>query len=245
VFIGCVHRTNTKIDAKKTSHDQIKLNITSRLHIPSDDGQQGIATDGKNIFVQNSQQLFKYDRNGKLLLSGPKLKLHHGGITYVKGNIYAAVSGCEAQGSNLHFVHVYNPHSLELIKKYDISNHFSICAGGIAYRDDRFYIAESFFDNDHYDRIIEFDSSFKHIKDYQINFKSPFGIQGLEYLPTINSFQIHSHGKAFYRINSQFDNNSLISGQLNFELQGLALLDSKTLLINNRDAETIEFAKFK
>ena len=43
-------------------------------------------------------------------------------------------------------------------------------------------MAESFFDNDHKDRVIEFDTSFRHIKDHEIDFKSPFGIQGLEYI---------------------------------------------------------------
>ena len=69
LFIGCSHPhpfyDNNTIKPKPS----INLNIISQLHIPSDDGQQGIATDGKFIFIQNSQQLFKYDLNGKLLIS--------------------------------------------------------------------------------------------------------------------------------------------------------------------------------
>ena len=64
------------------------------------------------------QQLFKYNLNGKLLISGPKLKLHHGGITYFKDKIYVAVSGCESGGSNEHFVHVYNAKSLKFIQSH-------------------------------------------------------------------------------------------------------------------------------
>lgn len=245
LFIGCSHKMPQNNNGAIKSKYPINLNIVSRLHIPSDDGQQGIATDGKFIFIQNSQQLFKYSINGELLISGPKLKLHHGGITYAKDKIYAAVSGCESGGSNEHFVHVYNAQSLKFIKKHDISAHFTVCAGGIAYHRGRFYVAESFFDNNHKDRIIEFDTSFKHVEDHQIDFKSPFGIQGLEYIPKTRSFQIHSHAKIYYRINDSFENESLVSGQTDFELQDLALLNEQTIIINNRDSQTIEFAKLK
>ena len=104
-------------------------------------------------------------------------------------------------------------------------------------------MAESYFDDEHLDRIVEFDASFQHIKDYHIEFKSPYGIQGLEYLPGPDQFQIHSHGKVFYRINGRFESHSLISGQANFELQDLARLDAKTLVVNNRQAQTLEFVK--
>ena len=104
-------------------------------------------------------------------------------------------------------------------------------------------MAESFFDDEHLDRIVEFDASFQHIKDYHIEFKSPYGIQGLEYLPGPDQFQIHSHGKVFYRINGRFESHSLISGQANFELQDLARLDANTLIVNNRQAQTMEFVK--
>ena len=230
-------------EAAVEAGDPFVFHVTSRLQIPADDGQQGVATDGKFIYVQNTQQLFKYDLDGKLVTAGPKLMLHHGGIVYVKGLVYAAVSGCDSNGTNQHRVHVYNAQSLELIEKHDIGAHFTVCAGGIAYRKGHFFVAESFFDNDHLDKIVEFNASFQHIKDYRIDFKSPYGIQGLEYLPGIDQFQIHSHGKAFYRINGRFESHSLISGQANFELQDLARLDAKTLVVNNRQAQTLEFVK--
>ena len=45
----------------------LTMSVKNRLLIPSDDGQQGVATDGEFIYVQNSQQLFKYLLNGKLI----------------------------------------------------------------------------------------------------------------------------------------------------------------------------------
>ena len=194
LFIGCSNKLPSHSSPTIKQERSISLNIINRLHITSDDGQQGIATDGEFIFIQNSQQLFKYNSVGKLLVSGPKLKLHHGGITYHRG---------------------------------------------------RFYVAESFFDNDHKYRVIEFDTSFRHIKDHEIDFKSPFGIQGLEYIPQKKSFQVHSHAEIFYQINDRFEKESMVIGRASFELQDLALLNKNTIIINNRDAQTIEFAEIK
>ncbi|MEE2942925.1 MAG: hypothetical protein VX413_05940 [Verrucomicrobiota bacterium] len=245
VSLGCSITQPTTQPPGRLVKEPLRFQITSRLEIPSDDGQQGIATDGKHAYVQNSQQLFKYQLDGTLIKAGPKLELHHGGIVYVNGLVYAAVSGCEPTGSTEHHVHIYNARTLELIKKHDIGEYFTVCAGGIAHREGHFFVAESFFDNEHLDRVVEFDSSFRHIKTHTIEFKSPFGIQGLEYLPSTGQFQIHSHGKAFYRINDHFKSETLIEGQSEFELQDLALLNSETLLVNHRAAQTLEFVKLK
>ena len=86
---------------------------------------------------------------------------------------------------------------------------------------------------------------FRHIKTHEINFKSPFGIQGLEYLPGRDQFQVHSHGKAFYRINGRLENDSLIIGQSGFDLQDLTRLDRKTLIINHRGTESLEFVEIR
>ena len=243
--LGCSITQSPVSPRGSQAKEPLRFQITSRLEIPSDDGQQGVATDGKHVYVQNTQQLFKYQLDGTLVKAGPKLELHHGGIVYVNGRVYAAVSGCEPTGSTQHHVHVYDPKSLALIEQHDLGPRFTVCAGGIAYREGHFFVAESFFDDEHLDRVVEFDSSFRHIKTHAIDFKSPFGIQGLEYLPTTDQFQVHSHGKTFYRINSNFGRDSLIAGQAEFELQDLARLNSETLLVNHRDAQTLEFIKLK
>ena len=223
--------------------EQLRLQHLRSLSIPTDDGQQGVATDGKHLFVQNTQQLFKYDLNGRLLNTSSKQTLHHGGITWVAGKLYCAVSGCEPTGSPIQRVHVYDPETFRLLQHHDISKHFTICAGGIAYRKNHFYLGASFFDNDHTDTIVQFDAQFTHIKTYQVAFRSPFGIQGLEYLPASDQFQIHSHGRDFYRINACFDRQSLLPGQANFELQDVARLDDQTLLINHRNAAKLLFVR--
>ena len=50
--------------------DPLVFHVTGRLQIPADDGQQSVATDGKFVYVQNTQPLFKYDLNGKLVRRG-------------------------------------------------------------------------------------------------------------------------------------------------------------------------------
>ncbi|MBC8243029.1 MAG: hypothetical protein H8E20_01430 [Verrucomicrobia bacterium] len=243
--LGCSITQPPVSPSGSQAKEPLRFQITSRFGTPSDDGQQGVATDGKHAYVQNTQQLFKYQLDGTFVKAGPKLKLHHGGIVYVNGRVYAAVSSCEPTGSTQHHVHIYDAHSLEYIERHNIGAHFTVCAGGIAYRKGHFFVAEAFFDDEHLDRVVKFDSSFRHIKTHTIDFKSPFGIQGLEYLPNTEQFQVHSHGKTFYRINSRFERDSLITGQAEFELQDLARLNSETLLVNHRDAQTLEFIKLK
>ena len=122
-----------------------------------------------------------------------KLEQHHGGITVHDGGVYCAVSECKQAGTKRHWIKVYNCDSLQLIASHDVGQHFTVCAGGIAYRKGHFFVAESFFDDEHFDRIVEFDSSFRHIHTHQVNFRSPYGIQGLEYCERAINFKfIHT-----------------------------------------------------
>ena len=225
------------------SGGELRFQVTRVLSLPSDDGQQGIATDGVHLFVQNTQQLFKYDLSGKLLVTGPKRKLHHGGITHVAGKLYCAVSGCEPAGSPIHQINVYDSESLKLLATHDVRQHFTVCAGGIAWHRKHFFVAESYFDDDHEDRIVQFDATFKHVKTHTVAVRSPAGIQGLEYLPESNQFQVHSHAGDFYRINAHFDNTSVIPGKSDFALQDLARLTAETILVNHRAAASVLFVK--
>ena len=224
-----------------TLTEPLSINVEGELDLPSDDGQQGIATDGKFLYVQNTQQLFKYSRSGELIKTGPKLQLHHGGATVVNRRVYVAVSACSPGGTQQHFVHAYDTESLDLVETYDVGKHFSVCAGGIAHRNGDFFVAESFYDNDHDDRIVEFDANFKYVRTHTVSNRSPYGIQGLEYLPATDQFQVHSHGREFYRINARFEDESVINGQAAFDLQDVARLDERTLIVNRRDTAKVLF----
>lgn len=204
-------------------------------------GQQGIAADGKHVYVQSTFVLTKLDMNGKLVAKTPKSGLHHGGIEYHDGKIYAAVSECCREGTDVHKAYVYDAATLEKVAEHDIAGPFSICAGGISYHDGCFYVAESYYDNDHDDYIVQFDAEFNFVRGYHVKFKSPYGIQGLDYAPSLNKFIVHSHGKEFYLIDTDFDSASIEPCRAEFELQDVAALDDRTFVCNDRPGKRIVF----
>jgi len=218
---------------------ELAFEVIRELAIPTEENQQGVATDGRHLFVQDRYQLHKYKLDGMLVKKSAKFKHHHGGITHVKGNLYCAVSQCTKDGTHKHWIKVYDADSLELVETHDVGVHFKVCAGGIAYRDDHFFVPESFFDKDHVDRVVVFDSDFRYVRTHETSFKCPYGIQGMEYLPETDQFQIHSHGPEFYRINSQFDNDSIVSGKAPFKLQDVVRLNVNILLVNYRKRQKV------
>ena len=59
LLAGCASRsTHATFASGQQKH--LSMPIIKKLVIPSDDGQQGVATDGEFIYVQNTQQLLKY-----------------------------------------------------------------------------------------------------------------------------------------------------------------------------------------
>ncbi len=198
------------------------------------DVQQGIATDGEHIFVQSTKVLAKYDGAGRLIQKSAEREWHHGGIAYHDGHIYAAVSECSRAGTEKHWIVVYDAESLEEVAIHDMSAYFTVCAGGIAYHDGHFYVAESYYDDDHRDYIVEFDEDFQLVAKHRVEFKSPYGIQGLAYLPSVDRFILNSHGKAFYLIDTDFDSESIEYGSAPFALQDVAHFDGGTFVVNDR-----------
>lgn len=220
-----------------------KATLTVVRSFPETSGvQQGIATDGTYVYVQSTSLLVKYDLEGREVARSGKLELHHGGITYHEGRIYATASECCKQGTRVHWVYVYDAETLGKVAEHDIGEHFTVCAGGIAYYDGHFYVAESYFDNDHGDYVVQFDPEFKVVATYHVDFNCPFGIQGLDYLPSRHQFMVNSHGRAFYFIDPNFDNATIVPGTAPFALQDVASLDAATILLNDRDGKRVVFA---
>ncbi|MEE2935360.1 MAG: hypothetical protein VYA84_05105 [Planctomycetota bacterium] len=201
--------------------------------------QQGIGADGEFLYVQTTNRLVKYDLDGERAAIGEKLSGHHGGITVHDGKIYCAVSECKKVGTKRQWIKVYDCESLKLLASHDIGQLSTVCAGGIAYRGGHFFVAESFFDDDHEDHIVEFDASFRHWRSHQVKFRSPYRIQWLEYLPATDQFQIQSHGRLFYRIDADCDSASLRFGEADIELQDVALLPDENRLIHHRKGEAL------
>jgi hypothetical protein len=222
---------------------ELSFEVVRELSTPTEESQQGIGTDGRHLYLQTSDRLLKYDLDGKLLARSEHFQWHHGGITVLNGKIYCAASECTKKGTEKHWIHVYDAESLKFIAAHDVGQHFTVCAGGIAHHDGRFFVAESFFDNDHADRIVEFDAAFRHVRTHETEFKSPYGIQGLEYLPATDQFQIHSHGPEFYRINSRFESASIQAGKASYKLQDVARLKEDVLIVNSRNAQKVLFVR--
>ncbi len=232
------------LSAQKDEHRDAPLKLAVGKSFPVEAaGQQGIATDGKHVFVQATHVLYKYDLKGKFLAKSEERRWHHGGILYHDGKIYAAVSECSRKGSDKHWVCVYDPTSLEKVNEYDIGKHFRVCAGGIAYFDHHFYVAESYYDNDHEDYVVQFDTEFRYVKAHRVKFKCPYGIQGLTYVPVEKSFVVASHGREFYRIDSEFQNHTIEPGRAPFDLQDVAHVKGSTYVVNERAAKRVVFAE--
>ena len=220
----------------------LKLTV-SRSFPVAQVGQQGIATDGKCVYVQCTSILLKYDLKGKLLAKSDRARLHHGGITHHDGRIYAAVSKCAKTATRKHWVYVYDAANLKRLAVYDVGDRFEICAGGIARHDGHFYVAESYYDSDHDDYLVVFDADFKAVRSHRIAFKCPYGIQGLDYLPALGKFMVNSHGREFYLIDPDFDVGTLRPGLAPFALQDVACLKGSTVLINDRAGKRVVFAR--
>ena len=201
---------------------------------------QGVATDGEYVYTAVTHNIFKYDMEGNWLADSSYVDWHIGGITYHDGYIYAVVSECSSSGTTKHWVYKYDT-NLNKVAEYDIGDYFTICVGAIAYYDGHFYVAESYFDNEHYDKIVKFDTSFNYVETIEIPHKCEWGIQGIEYIASKNLFQINCHSRQFYRINTSFDSSTIKIGLSPFTLQDLAYLNDSVSIYVNPSASRVEF----
>ncbi|MFC1738557.1 right-handed parallel beta-helix repeat-containing protein [Planctomycetota bacterium] len=137
---------------------------------------------------------------------------------------------------------MYNEQSDPTITNCTFSGNAAEDAGGMEYFDGHFYVAESYFDYDHFDYIVKFDENFNYVDSYRIDFKSSYGIQGLAYLPSLDMFQVNSHGNEFYLIDTDFNSSTIqhgltFSGEFPHGLQDVAYLDENTILLNANGRE--------
>ena len=230
-------KLNPKASDQSTAKDVqpklIQLKIKESLKLPQ---AQSIATDGESLYTFPGR-LVKYDLEGNELARGKTDDRHFGGFTYHNGKIYAAVSECTEKGTDQHQVVVFDTASMAIIAEHDVGSYFSTCAGGMETFEGHFYVAESYFDDDHLDTIVKFDEDFNYVDTYRVDFKSSFGIQGLAYLPGLDRFQVNSHGNGFYLIDTHFHSHTLHHGltalaEFPHGLQDVAYLDENTLLLN-------------
>lgn len=89
-------------------------------------GRQGIATDGDNYFVSGSTSLYKYDKDGQLLLTNDqpfgdlaKAANHIGDIAVFGGEIFAGIEWFEDGAGHDIQVAVYDALSLTYVRSID------------------------------------------------------------------------------------------------------------------------------
>ena len=221
--------------------DLALVNVTDTIPISSAGGsQQGIATDGTYIFVSNTTNIYKYSFDGTLLATSAAITDHFGGIDYYDGYIYGAESACPSSGTTSnHHIYKYDT-DLQKVAEFDISNDFTICAGAIAYYNNNFYVAESYYDGTHYDRIVKYDTSFNYITTYTLNHQCSLGIQGFKYISPLSKFRLNCHSTEYFDIDTNFTNGSIQTGTSPFNLQDLSYVSGTTVLYNDRDSQVIK-----
>ena len=84
-----------KYIGKSNQEHEVPLKLVKTIEV---EGRQGVAVDANNFYVSGSKALYKYDKEGDLLLSNTKpfdnlpLKANHlGDIDFYKGEIYTGV----------------------------------------------------------------------------------------------------------------------------------------------------------
>lgn len=130
---------------------------------------QGVCLDKDSIFWSFTTVLVKTDQQGKVLNKIPVAN-HHGDLCYQGGKVYVAVNLGKFNDSGGHadsWVYVYDSASLKELAKHPVPEVFH-GAGGIAYRNDRFYVVGGLPEGVPKNYVYEYDSQFRFLKKHEI-----------------------------------------------------------------------------
>jgi len=130
---------------------------------------QGICADREAIYWSFTTQLVKTDLEGKRLKEVPVAN-HHGDLCVHDGKIYVAVNlgrFNDPKGNADSWVYVYNAEDLSLVSKHETQEAFH-GAGGIDYRDGRFFVVGGLPTDVEENYVYEYDSAFNFVKKHTI-----------------------------------------------------------------------------
>ena len=130
---------------------------------------QGVCIDDQAIYWSFTTQLVKTDRDGKLQKKIPVAN-HHGDLCIRDGKLYVAVNlgkFNDSQGNADSWVYVYNADDLSLASKHNTPAVFH-GAGGIGFRDGRFFVVGGLPDGVAENYVYEYDGAFKLIKKHAV-----------------------------------------------------------------------------
>lgn len=130
---------------------------------------QGIAADDQAIYWSFTTTLVKTDRAGKRLASIPVAN-HHGDLCQHDGRLYVAVNlgkFNDPQGNADSWIYVYDAKTLKELARHEVQQVFH-GAGGVGYRDGRFFVVGGLPDGVPENYVYEYDESFQFIKKHTI-----------------------------------------------------------------------------
>lgn len=131
---------------------------------------QGICTDdGGDIFWSFTTTLVKTDSQGKVIQQ-IEVGNHHGDLCHHDGRIYVAVNFGrfnDPQGNADSWVYVYRAKDLSLVSKHEVQQVFH-GAGGIGYRNGRFYVVGGLPDGVQENYVYEYDLGFRFVNKHVI-----------------------------------------------------------------------------
>lgn len=130
---------------------------------------QGVCTDEKAIYWSFTTTLVKTDMEGTLLKKIPVAN-HHGDLCFHDGKLYVAVNlgkFNDPKGNADSWVYVYDAESLKELARHETQEVFH-GAGGIGYRDGRFFVVGGLPDAVEENYVYEYDSNFTFLKKHVI-----------------------------------------------------------------------------
>ncbi len=130
---------------------------------------QGVCADKDAIYWCFTTTLVKTDRTGKLLKQVPVAN-HHGDLCHHDGKLYVAVNlgkFNDPAGNADSWVYVYDAETLKELARQEVQEVFH-GAGGIGYRDGRFFIVGGLPDDVDENYVYEYDGEFKFVKKHFI-----------------------------------------------------------------------------
>lgn len=140
---------------------------------------QGICVDDEAIYWSFTTQMVKTDLAGKLLKQVPAVN-HHGDLCIHDGLVYVAVNlgkFNDPNGNADSWVYVYRADDLSLLAKHEVQQAFH-GAGGIGYRDGRFFVVGGLPGGYEENYVYEYDGDFNFIKKHTV--KSGHTLLGIQ-----------------------------------------------------------------
>ncbi|MEO1529319.1 MAG: CIA30 family protein [Planctomycetota bacterium] len=130
---------------------------------------QGICSDEDAISWSFTTALVKTDRHGKLIKQVPVAN-HHGDLCFDNGKVFVAVNHGkfnDAQGNADSWVYIYDAETLDELSRHEVQEVFH-GAGGIAVRNDHFFVVGGLPDGVDENYVYEYDSRFKFVERHVI-----------------------------------------------------------------------------